>query len=111
MAACIRDGTVTASELLEAHLTQIQQWNAKLNAFVFIDEGRARLAARKADEAVRARRPLGPLHGVPLTIKSSIDVAGMPCETGTQIRRGYIPSSDAPLVSRLKKGGAVILGN
>src|SRR5260221_627789 len=111
MAASIRDGIVTATELLEAHLTQIKRWNAKLNAFVCIDEGGARLAAKNADEAVRAKRPLGPLHGVPLTIKSSIDVAGMPCEAGTRIRRGYTPSSDAPLVSRLKKAGAIILGN
>jgi Asp-tRNA(Asn)/Glu-tRNA(Gln) amidotransferase A subunit family amidase len=111
MAARIRDQVVTATELLEAHLTQIQRWNPKLNAFVCIDETRARAAARAADEAVQAGRPLGPLHGVPLTIKSSIDVAGTPCETGTALRRGYIPSSDAPLVSRLKKAGAVILGN
>jgi Asp-tRNA(Asn)/Glu-tRNA(Gln) amidotransferase A subunit family amidase len=111
MTAGIRDGVFTATELLEAHLTQIQRWNAKLNAFVCVDEGGARLAAGNADEAVRARRPLGPLHGVPLTIKSSIDVAGMPCEAGTRIRRGYTPSSDAPLVSRLKKAGAIILGN
>ncbi len=111
MAARIRDGVVTATELLEAHLARIQRWNPKLNAFVCIDEEGARLAAKTADEAVRGKRPLGPLHGVPLTIKSSVDVAGMLCETGTAIRRGHIPSSDATLVSRLKNAGAVILGN
>jgi Asp-tRNA(Asn)/Glu-tRNA(Gln) amidotransferase A subunit family amidase len=111
MAARIRDGVVTATELLEAHLAQIKRWNPKLNAFVRVDEEGARLAAKIADEAIRAKRPLGPLHGVPLTIKSSVDVAGMPCETGTRVRQGHIPSSDAPLVSRLKKAGAVILGN
>jgi Asp-tRNA(Asn)/Glu-tRNA(Gln) amidotransferase A subunit family amidase len=111
MAARIRDGIVTATELLDAHLAQIERWNPKLNAFVCIDEDGARLAAKSADEAVRAKRPLGPLHGVPLTIKSSIDVAGMPCETGTRLRAGHVPAVDAPLVSRLKKAGAVILGN
>ena len=111
MAARIRDRVVTATELLEAHLSQIKQWNPKLNAFVCIDETRAREAAKAADEAVQAARPIGPLHGVPLTIKSSIDVAGMPCETGTALRRGNIPSADAPLVSRLKNAGAIILGN
>jgi Asp-tRNA(Asn)/Glu-tRNA(Gln) amidotransferase A subunit family amidase len=111
MAASIRDGSVTATELLEAHLNQIKRWNPKLNAFVCIDERRARIAAKDADDAVKARRPLGPLHGVPLTIKSSVDVAGLPCEAGTRLRRNHIPSSDAPLVSRLKNAGAVILGN
>src|SRR5689334_18086665 len=111
MAACIRDGSVTASELLEAHLNQIKRWNPKINAFVSVDESGARAAAKTADEAVKARRPVGPLHGVPLTIKSSIDVAGLPCEAGTLLRRGHIPSMDAPLVSRLKTAGAIILGN
>src|SRR5215468_2867637 len=111
MAASIRDGSVTAGELLEAHLNQIKRWNPKLNAFVCIDESGARIEAKKADEAVKARRPAGPLHGVPLTIKSSIDVAGLPCEAGTRLRRGYIPTTDAPLVSRLKNAGAIILGN
>jgi Asp-tRNA(Asn)/Glu-tRNA(Gln) amidotransferase A subunit family amidase len=111
MAARIRDGVLTATELLEAHLAQIKRWNPKLNAFVCIDEEGARFAAKTADEAVRAKRPLGSLHGVPLTVKSSVDVAGLPCETGTRIRKGHVPSTDAPLVSRLKKAGAVILGN
>src|SRR5262245_15677178 len=111
MAASIRDGSVTASELLEAHLNQIKRWNPKLNAFVCVDESRARTAAKNADEAVKARRRVGPLHGVPLTIKSSIDVAGLRCEAGTRLRRSYMPSTDAPLVSRLKNAGAIILGN
>src|SRR3954466_10026154 len=98
MAAGIRDGIFTATELLEAHLAQIKRWNPRLNAFVRLDEDGARLAAKNADAAVKARRPLGPLHGVPLTIKSSIDVAGLPCETGTRIRQGNVASADAPLV-------------
>jgi Asp-tRNA(Asn)/Glu-tRNA(Gln) amidotransferase A subunit family amidase len=111
MAAGIRDRNFTPTELLEAHLRQIERWNPKLNAFVCIDEDRARLAAKKADEAVKANRPLGNLHGVPVTIKSSIDVAGLRCETGTRIRKGHVASSDAPLVSRLKQAGAIVLGN
>jgi Asp-tRNA(Asn)/Glu-tRNA(Gln) amidotransferase A subunit family amidase len=111
MAARIRDREITATELLEAHLAQIKRWNPRLNAFVCIDEDRARVAAKAADEAVTAKRPLGPLHGVPVTIKSSIDVAGLQCEAGTRIRQGNVASADAPLVSRLKKAGAVILGN
>src|SRR3989442_9429748 len=111
MAAGIRNGSFSPTELFEAHLGQIERWNPKLNTFVSIDENRARLQAKEADDAVRTGRPLGPLHGVPITIKSSIDVAGLLCEAGTRIRRGYIAPSDAPLVSRLRRAGAIILGN
>src|SRR5215468_8631071 len=111
MAARIRDREITATELLEAHLAQIKRWNPRLNAFVCIDEERARVAAKAADEAVSAKRPLGPLHGIPVTIKSSIDVAGLRCEAGTRIRQGHVASADAPLVSRLKRAGAIVLGN
>src|SRR5437667_8114720 len=111
MAAGIRNGSFSPTELFEAHLGQIERWNPKLNMFVSIDENRARLQAKEADDARTTGRPLGPLHGVPVTIKSSIDVAGLLCEAGTQIRAGHIAPSDAPLVSRLKAAGAVILGN
>ena len=111
MAADIRNGNVSATELLEAHLRQVQRWNPKLNAFVSIDQEGSRLQAQEADKAVRSGEPLGPLHGVPVTIKSSIDVAGFLCEAGTRLRRGYIAPSDAPLVTRLKAAGAIILGN
>src|SRR2546422_8098571 len=111
MAAGVRDRSISATEALDARLRQIKRWNPKLNAFVSVDEESARLQAKKADEAVRSGRPLGPLHGVPITIKSSIDVAGLLCEAGTRIRRGYIAPSDAPLVSRLRRAGAIILGN
>jgi Asp-tRNA(Asn)/Glu-tRNA(Gln) amidotransferase A subunit family amidase len=111
MVSGIRAGRFTPTELLEAHLAQIERWNPGINAFVSIDEGRARQQAKEADEAVRRAGSLGPLHGVPITIKSSIDVAGLLCEAGTKIRQSYTPSSDAPLVSRLKRAGAIVLGN
>jgi amidase len=111
MAAGIRSGRFTAIELLEAHLDQIKRCNPRLNAFVTVDESRARLYAKEADAAVKRGRPLAPLHGVPVTIKSSIDVNGLLCEAGTLIRRGHVASSDAPLVSRLKAAGAIVLGN
>jgi Asp-tRNA(Asn)/Glu-tRNA(Gln) amidotransferase A subunit family amidase len=111
MAAGVRERRFSATELLEAHLSQIERWNPKLNAFVSVDQDRARQQAKELDEALHLGRPAGPLHGVPVTIKSSIDVAGLLCETGTRIRQGFIPSADAPLVSRLKRAGAIILGN
>src|SRR5207237_7230874 len=71
----------------------------------------AREQARAAEAAVSQNQPLGPLHGVPLTIKSCIDVAGWPCPAGSLLRKDYVPRSDAPLVARLKAAGAILLGN
>lgn len=98
-------------ELLQAHLDAIDRLNPRLNAFVTVDAERARLAARAAEEAVMEGGRLGPLHGVPVTIKSSIDVAGLGCETGSRLRAGNVPRNDAPLVARLKEAGAIVLGN
>ena len=103
MATGIRNGNFSATQLLEAHLRNIERWNSKLNAFVSVDQQRARLQAKESDDVVKTGRQLGPLHGVPITIKSSIDVAGLLCEAGTQIRKGYIAPSDAPLVSRQRR--------
>ena len=110
MAAQIRDRQVKAVDLLESHLQRIERLNPKLNAFVSIDAENARRDAAARDQAVAAKAPLGPLHGVPMTIKSSIDVAGLLCETGTRLRAGHRAPSDAPLVSRLRSAGAIILG-
>jgi len=111
MASMIRDREISVAELVDAHYRQIRRVNAKLNAFVSIDEERARRQATLADDAIAANAPLGPLHGVPITIKSSIDVAGLACETGTRLRQGHLADTDAPLVSRLKSAGAIVLGN
>jgi len=99
------------TELLEAHLERIQSCQPKLNAFVHLDESGAREQARAAESALAHGAPLGPLHGVPVTIKSSIDVAGWPCPAGSLLRKDYVAAQDAPLVSRLKFSGAILLGN
>jgi len=111
MASMVRDRDVSVAELVDAHCREIHRVNGRLNAFVSIDEERARRQATLADDAIAAKAPLGPLHGVPITIKSSIDVAGLLCEAGTRLRQGYVAEADAPLVSRLKSAGAIVLGN
>ena len=111
MAAMIRDREVSVAELVDAHCREIRRVNGKLNAFVSIDEERARRQAGVADDALAADAPVGPLHGVPITIKSSIDVAGLMCEAGTRLRQGYVAEADAPVVLRLKSAGAIVLGN
>ena len=111
MAAMIRDREISVAELVDAHYREIRRVNGRLNAFVSIDEERARRQATVADDAIAAHAPVGPLHGVPITIKSSIDVAGLACEAGTRLRQGYVAEADAPLVSRLRSAGAIVLGN
>src|ERR1019366_4456755 len=67
-------------------------------------------AAEKALLRTNNKDGLGPLHGVPLSIKSSIDVAGHRCEAGSRLRAGHVAAEDAPLVTRLRQAGAIILG-
>ncbi len=110
MAEQVRNKKISSVELVDAHLAQIGKLNPKLNAFVQVDGECARQSARDAESAVMKHSPLGPLHGVPFSIKSSIGVAGLRCEAGTRLRAGFVATQDAPLVARLKDAGAIILG-
>ncbi|MGA7840916.1 MAG: amidase, partial [Candidatus Acidiferrales bacterium] len=118
MAEQVRARAVSPVELVDAHLRRIAELNARrdpqLNAFVHVDVDRAREQARAAEVAVASRGcvdSLGALHGVPISIKSSVDVAGWPCECGSRLRKGYVASEDATLVTRLRGAGAILLGN
>ncbi|MGA8143806.1 MAG: amidase [Candidatus Acidiferrales bacterium] len=114
MAEQVRSGDISPLELVDAHLARIERLNPKLNAFANVDGERARARAKAAEAAASApggKNALGSLHGVPISIKSSIDVAGLPCECGSALRKGYVPEADAPLVARLRGAGAIILGN
>src|SRR6202142_1568213 len=111
MAEQIRKKKLSPVELVDAHLARIEKLNPKLNAFVQVDADGARREARTAEDALLRGERLGPLHGVPVSIKSSIEVAGWRCEAGTKLREGFLASHDAPLVSRLRQAGAIILGN
>ncbi len=110
LAAQIRNKEISPLEVARIHLDRIERLNPKLNAFVDCKPELVRAQARAAEAAVQRGDKLGALHGVPLSIKSSIDVAGHRCEAGTRLRAGYIAASDAPLVARLRATGAVILG-
>ncbi len=111
MAEAISSREIKPTSLVEAHLERISRLNPHLNAFVHLDFDEARRQAEQADAALKSTTPLGPLHGVPLTVKSSIDVAGWPCNCGSRLRADYVAQSDAPLVSRLRRAGAILLGN
>src|SRR6202167_5275035 len=100
--ALLRQRTITPLELAEEHIRQIQRLNPSLNAFADFDAQRIRSHAKRP-------RP-GPLSGLPVTVKSSISVAGYRCETGSRLNRGLIPDQNAVLVDRLVESGALILG-
>ena len=103
----LRNRQVSVAELAEAHIAQIQRLNPALNAFADFDAERVRAEARRLDDGGETR---GPLHGLPVTVKSSIATAGFRCEIGSLIRKGDIPSEDAVVVARLRAAGALILG-
>ncbi len=111
MAEMIRRKEISPVELVRVHLERIERLNPKLNAFVLVDGDRAIEQARAAEQAVMRGEACGPLHGVPMSIKSSIDTAGWRAECGTKLRAGYVAGSDAPLVARLRRAGAILLGN
>jgi Asp-tRNA(Asn)/Glu-tRNA(Gln) amidotransferase A subunit family amidase len=110
LAARIRRGELSAAEVVRAHVERAEATQAQLNAFVTLDAERALAAARRADEAQARGAALGPLHGLPLTVKSCIHVAGLRCEAGSRLRAGVVAQSDAPLVARLRAAGAIVLG-
>lgn len=100
--ALLRRRAIAPAELAEEHIRQIERLNPQLNALVDFDPARVRAQA--------ARVPPGPLSGLPVTVKSSISVAGYRCEIGSTLNRGSIPDRNAVLVDRLLAAGAVILG-
>src|SRR5438067_2390208 len=110
MAEQIRHKRISPVDLIEAHLTKIDKLNPSLNAFVQVDRERSLQQGREAEAAVIRGARLGLLHGVPVSIKSSIEVAGFRCEAGTKLRQGAVATQDAPLVSRLRATGAIVLG-
>ena len=103
-------GEVSAEALVLAHLEQIRRLNPKLNAFVELRADAALAEARAQDAAAAAGAARGPLGGLPISIKSAIQVAGLKVETGSPSRQGIVADRDAVLVSRLRAAGAIVLG-
>jgi Asp-tRNA(Asn)/Glu-tRNA(Gln) amidotransferase A subunit family amidase len=111
LSAGIRSKKVSPGEIVDALLERAAECEAQLNSFVHLDADGARLQALSAEAAAQRGDTLGPLHGVPITIKGNIDVASFPCPAGSVLRKEYVPQDDAPLVARLKAAGAIVLGN
>ena len=110
LADMIAAGDVSSLEVVDSHLDRIEEVNGWLNAVTRVLADEARVAAKDADKAVAAGDELGPLHGVPCTIKENVDVAGTPTTQGLPVFADLISPTDAPLVERLRSAGAIPIG-
>jgi amidase len=110
IARAIRERKVTSAEVVDQHLARIDAVNPALNAVVVVSADQARADAQAADQALQDDAQMGPLHGVPVTIKDCFDVAGLVTTGGTLGRANFVADSDATAVARLRNAGAVILG-
>src|SRR5689334_404522 len=110
LANAIRSKKVSAVEVVEAHLRRVEEVNPQINAVVTLCAERALAEAQAADAAMANGETLGPLHGVPITLKDNLDTAGVRSTGGTQGRANFIPQQDATAVARLRSAGAILLG-
>jgi len=106
----IRQKRISAVELLEQVLSQIEEHDSKIHAFVTLDLEEARRQARRCDETMNRNQELGPLHGLPIVIKDTFQTAGLRTTAGSVLFSEYIPDRDATVVARLKNAGAVVVG-
>ena len=109
LAQLIRDGTITAVEVMDAHLAAIDRLNPKLNAIVAVAAD-AREQAAAHDRALARGDRIGPLHGVPFTAKDIIETAALPTTLGMVELADNRPARDATVVARMRSSGAILLG-
>jgi Asp-tRNA(Asn)/Glu-tRNA(Gln) amidotransferase A subunit family amidase len=106
----LRQGELSATELMDACLDRIAERDTHVRAWSFLDTAQAREAAALADRHRAAGLPLGPLHGLPIGVKDVFDTSDMPSEYGSETLRGRRPAIDAAAVSALRRAGAIIVG-
>src|SRR4030095_7165937 len=110
LAADIRKKKIGCLELLDLYLQRVEKHNPEINAIIAMDVEGARKRARAADRALGRQQVWGPLHGVPMTIKESYDVVGMPTTWGVRDFKGNLPPRNALAVDRLLGAGVVLFG-
>lgn len=110
LAAAIRSKELSPTEVIDAFLARIEQLNPKLNAYCTVTADLARAAARQAEAAVLQGAELGPLHGVPFSLKDLTPTKGIRTTFGSKIFEHHVPTEDAILVERLRAAGAILLG-
>jgi amidase len=109
LAALVRGREVSPVEVVEAYLSRIEKFNPRLNAVVTLAPDALRRAREAEDEIMRGRA-MGLLHGVPFTVKDTIETEGLMTTSGSLLRAKHLPREDAPAVARLKAAGAILLG-
>jgi amidase len=110
LAHLVRTRAVSCTELVDAHLAQIERINPALNAVVSLAPEHARAQARHADQALARGAPAGPLAGLPTAVKDLVPTAGLRTTFGSLVYRDHVPAEDALIVERLKAAGAIIVG-
>ena len=110
LAALLRTKKISARDVMQAHLAQIERVNPKVNAIVTLVADRAMADAAKADEAIAHGRRRGPLHGLPVAHKDLFDTAGIRTVRGSPYYRDNVPTHDAPIVHRIATAGAITVG-
>ena len=103
-------GQITSEKLTEECLSTIAELNPKLNAFITVTGEEALIQARQADKAIAAGRRIGPLHGIPISLKDLIDQKGVPTTAGSLVRKDHAATADAVVTRRLREAGAVFVG-
>ncbi len=110
LANAVREKTVSSREVVQAHLERIAAINSAVNAITVVFADEALAAADAADASIASRASVGPLHGVPITVKENIDVSGSATTQGVVSLKNSIPEQDAPIVRHLKNAGAIVIG-
>jgi len=110
LARLIRTKAVSASEVMTAHLEQIERFNSKVNAIVTLVAQQALAGAKHADEVLARNETLGPLHGLPIAHKDLQPTQGLRTTFGSPIYRDFVPTIDSLVIERLKQAGAITLG-
>jgi amidase len=110
LAAMIRSKKVSAREVMEAHLAQVDRVNRAVNAIVTLVADRAMADATAADEELARGKPRGPLHGLPIAHKDLVATKGIRTTQGSPFFRDHIPDADAPIITLIRKGGALTMG-
>jgi aspartyl-tRNA(Asn)/glutamyl-tRNA(Gln) amidotransferase subunit A len=110
LAPRVASGQLRSERLTEDALRVIAELNPRMNAFITVTAEEALVTARRADREIEAGGYLGPLHGIPISIKDLIDVSGVPTTAASKLRDGRIARHDAPVVAHLRAAGAVLVG-
>ena len=110
LATAIREKSVSPVEVINAVYARLHRINPRINAFCTLTEEQARLSAKEAEAAVMRGDRIGPLHGVPVSIKDLFLTRGVRTMFGSRIRETYVPEENAPVVDKLLAAGAISLG-